>query len=347
VLASPVKIPGLTVDVDFALANGSAKFDLNVLVVSQPRHGFAPPPDAPGAADRVSPLWGYSSDVFERATMECMARQYVSLLHAVSDDAKRSGTDLAVAEDGDALAVAYAASAHSREASIIELWEAQAARSSDALALRSADGDPTYRQLDVAANRLAHLLRRRGVAPGDVVGFCLPRGGASIVTMHGVLKTGAAYLPLDPRQPGRRLAWLATDTDIRVALTARDAIPRLADCVNVDRLCLDDLGGELALRPPRSPAPTATGDSLAYVMFTSGSTGPPKGVEIRHRGVVRLLFGVDYVRLGGVHPHPAARAALIRRLDVRDLGGAATRRHPHRPCRRVAGRGEPRARHRR
>jgi amino acid adenylation domain-containing protein len=296
-----VPIGGLTVDVEAGLANGSAKFDLNVIVVSQPQDGFVPPAGAAVTAERVTLIWEYSSDLFARATVERMARHYVSLLRSSAGDARRAWCDLELASDGESLSLAQAApgsASYRPDASIVELWEEQVARSPDDVAVRALDGAWTYRELDVTANRLAYLLQDRGVRPEDVVGFCLPRGRAAIASMLGILKASAAYLPLDLRQPKRRIAWLAADAGIRCVLTDGDSLPRLDECASLERLCLDELAGELHRYPEASPASVSTAESLAYVMFTSGSTGPPKGVEILHRGVVRLLFGVDYVRLG-------------------------------------------------
>jgi amino acid adenylation domain-containing protein len=291
-----ISIPGLAADVELALANGSAKFDLNVIVLSQPRDGLALPPGGSRNATRVSVLWGFDTELFERGTMERMANDYASLLRAAAADPQRPWSALPLASEGEALAMACAPAGDKtfpREASVLDLWQAQAARAPKTIAVRDVDGASTYRELDVATNRLAHLLLERGVGREEPVGILLTRGQSAISAMLGILKAGAAYLPLDPRLPERRLAWLLADAGVRFVLTDTFLRPRFVDAESVVPLCLDELTCDLARQPNRGTGAAITGESLAYIMYTSGSTGPPKGVEIVHRSIVRLVAAIS------------------------------------------------------
>jgi amino acid adenylation domain-containing protein len=296
-----VSIPGLTVDVDAGLPNGSAKFDLNVIVAAQPRDGFAPPEGALSSAERVTLIWEYSTDLFERASMEQMAGDYLGLLRSGVGDPLRPWHDLEFGQDRDPPTRPLAPEASPsfpRDASIADLWEEQVARSPDVTAVRDAEGAWTFRELDAISNQIARLLLDRGVQPDELVGCCLPRGRVAVAAMLGILKAGAAYLPLDPNQPERRVAWLATDADLRFVVMHASSRRLVQSCATLEPLCLDELDAELARLPATIPPRTSTAESLAYVMFTSGSTGPPKGVEVLHRGVVRLVVDVEYVDLG-------------------------------------------------
>jgi amino acid adenylation domain-containing protein len=298
-----VPIPGLTVDVEGGLPNGSAKFDLNVIVVVRPEGGLglSSPVNGASSAERVTVIWEYSTDLFRRDSMEQMIRNYLHLLGAAVADPQRPWDELELASERDSLTLARkraGSSAYPRDASIVDLWQEQVARSPDTIAVRDVDGAWTYRQVEVVANQLAHLLLRRGVQSEELVGILLPRGWAVVACMLGILKAGAAYLPLDPRDPASRVAWLAAETGIRFVLTYASSRALLQRCARLEPLCLDELGDELAAYGEAPPPYAAGAESLAYVMFTSGSTGPPKGVEILHRGVVRLLFGIVYARLG-------------------------------------------------
>ena len=151
----------------------------------------------------------------------------------------------------------------------------------------------TYAELNVRANQLSHHLRALGVGPESVVGICLDRSLEMVVALLAVLKSGAAYLPLDPGYPEDRLAFMLDDAGPHVLLTrsgTRDDIAAKARRV----LALDRMEEELAQRPSHNPEPWTGSDALAYVIYTSGSTGRPKGVMIRHRSIAnRLLWMLD------------------------------------------------------
>ncbi|MGH9337431.1 MAG: amino acid adenylation domain-containing protein, partial [Vicinamibacteria bacterium] len=146
--------------------------------------------------------------------------------------------------------------------------------------------------LNRRANRIAHYLRSRGLSADSVVGLLLDRSESMIAGALGILKAGCAYLPLDPETPRERLSFLLSDSAATLVLTDRpDRVPEGFEAVVL-------AGGELPDWSDRDPEPLGGGESLAYVMYTSGSTGMPKGVEVPHRAVLRLALGADYVHLG-------------------------------------------------
>ncbi|GAA4669903.1 hypothetical protein GCM10023347_24600 [Streptomyces chumphonensis] len=173
-----------------------------------------------------------------------------------------------------------------------EIFAEQAARTPGATALVCGDDRLTYRELDERANRLARRLRELGAGPGERVGLCLERSTDQLTAVLGVLKSGAAYVPLDLAQPAARMADVLDDADVRVLVThaaAADRVPPVAGPV-VD---LDRDAAEIAALEPSAPDSGAAPGDLAYVLFTSGSTGRPKGVEVTHTNVVRLVRGAE------------------------------------------------------
>ena len=160
------------------------------------------------------------------------------------------------------------------------------------VAVAWANGQLTYAELDARTDRVAAGLQFAGVVTGSTVAMLIERSADAIVALLGILKAGAAYLPLDATYPEERLAFAIHDAGASVLITAGDAADIPA--ASARRLSLQDL--ESASGSVTSPA--TDGESLAYLMYTSGSTGAPKGVEITHRSIIRLVRDVDYVRFG-------------------------------------------------
>ncbi|WP_433338039.1 amino acid adenylation domain-containing protein [Spirillospora sp. CA-294931] len=248
-----LRLPGLAAR-ELAVESGAARFDLVVTV----------------KGDAV--VFEYATDLFDAATIDRIARHYRDLLTALGTASPRDGiTDLGLT--GGA------------EECVHDLVAAQARRTPEAVAVETDEGTLTYRELTRRANRLAHALRARGVRPDEPVAVLMPPGERLVVALLGVLKAGAAYLPLDPGHPERRRAGIIELARVRIVLTESD----------LDALPEDD----------HDPGPGAGPDSLAYVISTSGSTGTPKNVALSHRSLVNLI------RWQSAHQRPDTRTAQL------------------------------------
>lgn len=186
-----------------------------------------------------------------------------------------------------------------RESSVQQLFEAQVERTPEAVAVVCADKQLTYHELNRQANQVAHYLQRLGVGTEVPVGLCMERSLEMVVGLLGILKAGGAYVPLDPLYPKERLAFMLRDTQAPVLVTQERFVDLLA-VQGTHVVCLDTAWKAITRERSENPANRATAENLAYVMYTSGSTGRPKGVEVRHRSIIRLLFGVDYVHLDAI-----------------------------------------------
>ncbi len=288
---TPAELTGLTlepVDVD----TGTTKFDLTLAVVETP--------------DGLRAGFEYNADVFEADTIARLLGSYRTLLESSIADPERSIAELEIlnAEQKRILLRDWNRTerAFPRERTIPALVEDQVNRVPDAIALRCGDRTLTYQELNTRANQLAHRLRRWGVGPDTLVAICLERSPEMIVAVLGILKAGGAYVSLDPSYPGERLAFMLADSLAPVVLTVerlRGTVPELDPLKPAPRVFrMDTEWSQLGREETRNPAAIAGPAHLAYVSYTSGSTGQPKGVAITHRSVLRLLLNADYIKLG-------------------------------------------------
>ena len=281
-----VELPGLSLSItDEEQDLNMAKFDLTVFV--EWREGL-----------RIRCT--YNADVFEASSIRRMLRHYQRLLEAVAENPTQlvGAIPLLTERDRDRLLVEWNSSQREYpELCVHELFEMQVARTPNALALVYEDDRLSYYELNQRATRLAHHLRSLGVGLEVKVGICLDRSPEAIVSLLAVLKAGGAYVPLDPAYPRERLSFMIKDAGATAVLTSARLLEKLPD-EEVTLVCLDSLPAGDTLEELPNDFPGAKPDNLAYVIYTSGSTGEPKGVEICHRGIVRLLIGAQYARFG-------------------------------------------------
>ncbi|SDI36629.1 amino acid adenylation domain-containing protein [Actinokineospora alba] len=292
-------LPGLRAEIEDP-DSSYAKFDLSF--------GFAEHPDG-GIDGSVE----YATDLFDRATVERLATRLVRLLAAVAEDPRAPLSAVDLLDDQDRADLdRWNDTAHEVPAATFgELFEQQAARTPDAVAVVAQDGRLTFAEVNARANRLARELLARGAGPERLVALALPRTADLVIALLAVLKSGAAYLPLDPAHPAERIARMLAAGDVVTAII----LERTADTVagRVPVLRLDDPATAAAIAA-RSDSDLSTSDRPAvlphhpaYVLYTSGSTGLPKGVVIEHRGLANLA---EHHRRHLVEPSFAAPARV-------------------------------------
>lgn len=172
---------------------------------------------------------------------------------------------------------------------IHQLFEAQVERTPDAVAVEKDGASLTYRELDQRANRIAHALQARGARPNVYIALCLSRGIDLVTGLLAIAKSGAAYVPLDPKYPKERLAFMLTDSQVALVVTEE----RYRDLFDAPCFVLEREQAALAELPADRAVCLATPEDVCYVIFTSGSTGVPKGVVLTHRAVVNTLDWVS------------------------------------------------------
>ncbi|HEU4557572.1 MAG TPA: amino acid adenylation domain-containing protein, partial [Longimicrobium sp.] len=271
-------LPGLEVSGGGA-AMGMAKFDLSLMLTETPQ-GLR------GALD-------YSTDLFERGTVDRMLGHLARVLEQVAADVdvRLSRLELLgeaerarVLEEWNRTAAEYPA-----DRCIHELFEAQAARTPDAAAVRCEEESLTYAELNARANRLAHFLKERGVGPEARVGVLMERDVEMVVSLLAVLKAGGAYVPLDPAYPAERLALMLADSATSVLLTQEKLRGLLVVEPGVQMVVREEARAEIAAGSAENVESRVAPRNLAYLIYTSGSTGIPKGVAIEHESAVVML----------------------------------------------------------
>ncbi|MGD7376158.1 amino acid adenylation domain-containing protein, partial [Ralstonia pseudosolanacearum] len=244
------------------------------------------------ADGRIVGTLNYATALFERSTAQRYADYLQRMLQAmVADDGQQVGR-IALLGEAERAQVLQAWNATERAwpaATLPALFEAQVMRTPDAVALKHADQQVSYRELDARANRLAHHLRELGVAADVLVGLCVDRSIEMIVGLLGILKAGGAYVPLDPDYPQARLAYIFQDAMLSVLVSKRALAQRLP-IAWTQVVELDDAEPAWADYPPTPPQVQGEPGQLAYVIYTSGSTGQPKGVAVTHQGVASLVY---------------------------------------------------------
>lgn len=274
-LDDSLPIPELEVSVTSNLPP-VAKFDLN-LNISQT--------DSELLLD-----WEYNTDLFDQETIERWQAHFRTLLEGIVSNPEQTVFMLPLLQPGTVKQAKPITKTHDV---IHRLFEAQAARTPEAIALVYEDEQLTYAQLNAGSNQLAHHLRSLGVGAETLVGVCTDRSIEMVIALLGVLKAGGAYLPLDPSYPSERLSFMLADAQAPLLLT-QEALLQGLPKYDGKIVCLDLDWDLIARYPSEAPESHIDGDNLAYIVYTSGSTGQPKGVMVTHANVTRLFTATDH-----------------------------------------------------
>ncbi|MEM7134559.1 MAG: amino acid adenylation domain-containing protein [Chloroflexota bacterium] len=239
----------------------------------------------------------YNTDLFDEATIARMASHFTVLLESIVSQPELPIHRLPMLSDAE-----YQQIAHEWNNTFVDfgepqtihaLFEQQVERTPDAVALVFGNEQLTYAELNARANQLAHYLYQAGVQPETPVGICLNRSMDLIIATLAIIKAGGAYVPLDVTYPLSRLAFMIQDTEMKCVLTES----ALAASLPVDVQTIDINTLVVEKYPERNIDAHTTPENLLYIMYTSGSTGQPKGIEILHRNVQRLVKGANFAQL--------------------------------------------------
>jgi amino acid adenylation domain-containing protein len=286
-----LEIDGLRLEAA-TVEGGTTKFDLTLSMAE--------------GSSGLKGTFEYDTDLFDAETIKRLAGNLGRLLENITQEPEQRISRLSLLTEVEKkLIERWNATTrnYNREQCLHELFEAQAARTPDSVALVVGDRKYSYRELDERANQLARHLRELGVGPEVLVGILMDRSVEMVLGLLGVLKAGGAYVPLDPAYPRERLLWMLADAAVAVLLTESKYAAGLPQ-TRAQVVCVDTDSEAIVRRSTRHVEVEVIPGNLAYVIYTSGSTGRPKGVAIAHHSVAALIhwaqecFSVD--QLAGV-----------------------------------------------
>ncbi|TMR20503.1 amino acid adenylation domain-containing protein [Nonomuraea turkmeniaca] len=300
-----LELPGLAVEL-VPMPRPGAKFDLDV-IVSETFDEEACPAGLTGSVTA-------SADLFDPGSVRRLTDRWLRVLRAVTESAEIRLSEVDLMDGGERARVLVEWNDTATQppgATVAELFWAQAGRTPDAVAVVSGGTPVSYAELRTRADGVARHLLASGIGPESVVGLCLPSGPEMIAAILGVWRAGAAYLPIDAKQPVERTAYMLADSRVALLIASGDLVDGLS-AARVPIVSVDDLSAPVA--SGAGTAPHLAG--LAYVIYTSGSTGRPKGVAVTHGGLANYVASVpDRLGFGGA----GARYALLQ-PQVTDLG---------------------------
>ncbi|REJ41112.1 MAG: amino acid adenylation domain-containing protein [Microcystis flos-aquae TF09] len=237
-------------------------------------------------------FWEYDSDLFTPERINRMVGHFQTLLKGIVANPQQTIGELPLLTESEKqqLLVEWnqTQTSYPDHYCIHQLFEEQVVKTPDAIAVIDGEKSLTYEQLNQKANQLAYYLQNLGVKTEDLVGICIERSVLMIIGLLGILKAGAAYIPLDPNYPSERLAYMLEDSAVSVLLTQENLVDTLPNYLGTI-FCLDQDGKILDHHPQDNLLHPMTSENLAYVIYTSGSTGKPKGVLIQHQSLLNLV----------------------------------------------------------
>jgi amino acid adenylation domain-containing protein/non-ribosomal peptide synthase protein (TIGR01720 family) len=281
-----------------------AKFDLSTFIED--------------GGEKLEGVFNYATSLYNEATIHGFIEIYLGILKQIGSlvDNAEQGKEIKITDlryisekQYELLINTWNATdkEYPSEKTIHELFEEQVERTPDNIALVYEDVKLTYKELNARSNQLANYLRQTyDIKPDDLIALCLDRSEQMLIAILAVLKSGGAYVPMDPSYPDDRVAYLLADINAKVLLANgiyQARLEKVNQAIGKEEIGIVAVDGkeileELLVQPATNPMTATTSTSLAYVIYTSGTTGNPKGVMIEHKGVVSLVKGVDYVHIG-------------------------------------------------
>lgn len=291
---SQVPLVPLVFNIDMGMNANVSFHGLQHRLISNPRtfETFDIFLNASGSEDALMLEWSYNTQLFKAETIASMMQQFTDLLDTVIADPDVKLMDISLGGDTITIGTTPSVSemAYPKDKPFTAYISEVAANTPDKTAIRFNDDTINYGKLEQSSNRLANYLMAKGVAKGDIIGVAMDRSINMVVTLLGVAKSGAAYIPLDPQYPANRVEFMLGDSGAKFLLT--EAKHQGVFSSQATELLYDEVAAEIGSYPSSPPQQPIRGEDIVYVLYTSGSTGKPKGVQISHANLANLLLSM-------------------------------------------------------
>ena len=295
----PSRVPLVPVvfNIDMGLDDGVSFEGLTYKLIYNPREyeNFEIFLNTTGSGQSLILEWSYNTDIFKSATIKRMMDEFESLLKAVTASPEIKIKDIplvstnvlrATLSDWNNTFVSYP-----KENSLPDLITAIVHQYPDNIAIQFGDRKISYRELEETSDNLASLLFDRGARSGEIVGLAVDRSAEMLISLLAIMKSGAAYLPIDPQYPQQRIEYMLQDSSAKILLTSKKYKKRFYS--GASEILVEDAWQKLSGYSWKKVAQRIGGKDLAYVLYTSGSTGKPKAVQIEHHSLVNFLLSMQ------------------------------------------------------
>ncbi|MGG8495333.1 amino acid adenylation domain-containing protein [Tenacibaculum sp. TC6] len=241
----------------------------------------------------------YRKDLFKKSTIQQLANHYLKLLASVAECPTEKIGKLKMLGDEEITELLQAFNPKSdvqfsENEVILETFSSQAIQKPNATALIFGNNTITYAELDEKSNQLANYLQGKGVKKGDFIPICMERSILTVVSIFGIIKCGAAYVPIDPSNPNERISFITNDIEAEVLITTSDLLVKVKSCTEIECILVEEIQEELKLHSKDKLNINITQDDVAYIIYTSGTTGVPKGAVMQHGALNSFLTALQY-----------------------------------------------------
>jgi len=319
--ASRVALVPVVFNVDMGMNDGVHFYGLTHELIGNPREfeTFELFLNVSGSEKSLTFEWSYNTQLFRAETINRMMEGFSNVLKTIVEDPFITIENIPLTDTRNLLEKLSEWNAteapYDRQIPVHQLIAEAAAKFPGNTALVFKDKKITYKTLHETANQLAHYLIEKGIKTGDVVGVALDRSPEMIISLLAVMKSGAAYVPLDPEYPADRIQYMLEDSSAKLLISSEKYKGKLTSDI-IEFIIENEMSDVLHLSKSTPDVPVS-GNDLAYILYTSGSTGKPKGVLIEHHSLVNLLLGM--IKMPGINEHDTLLAITTVSFDIAGL----------------------------
>lgn len=271
--------------------------------------------NASGSGDSLILEWSYNTQLFSAETIRGMMEDFTELLRQVTGNPEIKIRDINTRRSGDDFEWNNTHAIYPKDSSLHELISQKTREYPQKNAISFRNKNISYQDLNERANRLANLLIKRGIQKGDRIALALDRSEELIIALIGIMKSGAAYVPLDPAYPKKQIEYMLKDASARILLTSSAYQNKFSS--ESEEIILEGIQNELKESSKEDPTVAVNGSDLAYVIYTSGSSGKPKGTQIEHHSLVNFLCSMQ--KVPGISPEDRLLAVTTISFDIAGL----------------------------